>query len=477
MENLPKPILQYIDTYLGSYDKPTFKLLSTCIHDAISIQPWASYRSHFISKSHYEACFKRIPNEMGTIFHGHQLQFFLLHPIKNTVLNTSFHCAGCYHCLPSTSLMFPTLFSCYNEEELVVDDEHKCSYIQDKLRRTSPIYNNIQEDKPTVFVMEYYRFNNLAYVWQKLIFFACSLDCLMDIEARIKQSSHPFIIASYCVQDVRRISPQRGTVLLDLRIIVSQSIGFKVEVLYNNVFSCLQVDWIYKTPEVGVQDTIELKFPACLVSSGKETYYRHQTLTLVKEFALWRSLLQHAYPSRKLRKVPSLLSTTSMCLPGEDEPYIPEPPSTETVISVTHALNIKPIRTLYVAERVEDEVDEIFTYTFTVKYLYDSHTSKWNIHAVVNEGQMMLPEAYWYMLCANVRFILGVTQCFQYSCNDNLNSQILIETRNTDNLWNTYLTLSPDYIEEDLRTQEDLYTLTDSDDDRMSIDELLSDNE
>lgn len=474
MEDLPQPILQYIDTYLGSYDKPSYKLLSKSIHDAISIQPWAAYRTHFISQPHYEACFKRIPNEMGTILHGHQLQFFLLHPIKNTVINTSFHCAGCYHRLPGNSLIFPTLFACYNEDELVVDDEHDCSYIQKNLRRATPIYNRFEEEKPTLFVMEYYRFNYTAYVWQKLIFFTCSLDCLMNVEARIKQTSHPFIIASYCIQDVRRITPQRGTVLLDLRIILSQSVGFKVEVLYNNVFSYLQVDWIYKPPRSTVQDTIELKFPACLVSSGKESYYRHQTLTLVKEFALWRSLLQRDFTSTKLRKVPSLLTPASMCMPGEETPYIPEPPSVETLISATHALNVRPIRTLYTSEHVDDDVDEIFTYTFTVKYIYDNHTSKWNVSAVVNEGQMVLSEAYWYILCATVRFILGVTQCFQYSCNDNLNSHILLETRNSDNLWNTQLTLTPEYVEEDLRTQEDIYNISD---DEMSIDELLSDDE
>jgi hypothetical protein len=475
MENLPQPILQYIDTFLGSYDKPTYKLLSKSICDAVSTQPWAPYRTHFISQSHYEACFKRIPNEMGTILHGHQLQFYLLHPIKNTVLNTSFHCAGCYHSLPANSLIFPTLFSCYHEDELVVDDEHDCSYIQNKIRRATPVHNRFEEDKPTIFTMEYYRFNYTAYVWQKLIFFACSLDCLMHVEARIKQTSHPFIIASYCIEDVRRITPQRGTVLLDLRLIVSESIGFKVEVLYNNVFSYFQVDWIYKPPHVGIQDTIDLKFSACLVSSGKETHYRHQTLTLVKEFALWRSLLQRDFLSTKLRKIPSLLTHLSMCQPGEDQPYIPDPPSVETLIYATHALNVRPIRTLYTAEHVEDDA-EIFTYTFSVKYVYDFNTLKWNLNAVVNEGGMVLSEAFWYMLCTTVRFILGVTQCFQYSLNNNLNSNILLETRNSDKLWHTHLTFNPDYVEEDLHTQESLYEISDSDD-HMSIDELVSDDD
>jgi hypothetical protein len=502
METLSNTLLQYIDTFLASEDKVNFKCTNTTLYQHLRMQPWRQHQGHFISAKRYRGCFKKLnSNAAGTLFHGHQLQIHLVDLDVRTYLNVSNHCATCLHRLPADALLFPSIFSVYDEPELVVEQGHDCAFAPKRIQRvptkdspTSTYSIHPKERPPSVYVIELYHYHfppksdddeqkEHAY-WTKKIVFACCVECVLEVENRVRQSVTPYFIFSYCIDGVRPLSKKvlddrLHAIMLDCRLMISQPISFNLNMYHNGILAGITIKHVHDI-EADLSDSLELRFPACLLATGKEPHYRHQAHTLKKEFYHW-ALLIHPNPFKDPNHPRNHLDISSVYLNRQNlsilnksfKSTILPPPSPSAILQATHELELLPYIPIYLHELNEEGQDQLFSYTFTVRYGFLSTPKKWHTSININEGNTYLSVRDWRNLCTAVARFFNITRGFQYlSPQNKLDNDTYIHTKQVIGTMTVHLfqgEFGGHFV-----TEEDLPTSPFTQDELLS-DEVLSD--
>jgi hypothetical protein len=424
------------------------------------MQPWRQHQGHFISPKRYRACFKKLnSNAAGTLFHGHQLSINLVDLDVRTYLNVSNHCSSCLHRLPSDALLFPSIFSVYDEPELVVEQGHDCAFAPKRIQRVptkdSPSINyslNPKERPPSVYVIELYHYHfapkcekdeekEHAY-WTKKIVFACCVECVLELENRVRQSVTPYFIFSYCIDSVRPLSKKvlddtLHAIMLDCRIMISQPISFNLFMYHNGILAGITINHVYEI-EATFSECLELRFPACLLATGKEPHYRHQSHILKKEFYHW-ALLLHPTPTKDPNHALNHFDISSQYLYQHDlsilnksfKSTILPSPSPSAILEATHELQLLPYVPIYYHELTDDGHDQLFNYTFMVHYGFLTRPKTWHTYINIHEGNTVLSRFDWENLCRAVASFFNITRGFQYLVPQNkLDDVTYIHTEN-----------------------------------------------
>jgi hypothetical protein len=474
IQDLPDLTLQLIDTYLPSEDKVNLKICSTSLYTGLRMQPFANHQGHFLSRSRYDACYKRVTNVVGTFFNAHQLNVLLEDAVVETEVNFSNHCTTCLHRLPSNALNIPTLFHTFEEPPLVQETGHKCCFKPGTIRRvpsenstSTPVYDASRP--PSMYIVEVYHYDKANYddeapgVWVKRTSFACDEACVIEKEAYVRQcvtgdardrdgvkiEPKPYFIFSYAIDGIRtlprtwkgylghrlenRFKSKVHLIILDCRLTICGGISYNITTTHNGMFTNFEI--------CGVQNghldkTITLNIYAPILTTGKEPWLNQQSLSLQKELGQF-SMLLHPHPHLDPNLKENILDVTSAYISLYSPKVIPKyfnplPGSMfllGDVISATQEVGITPYNPVFRFELDEHGNNQLLEYTYTAHYGYSPSHDWWDIQLNIHEGDIDLTHHDWITLCQATVQEFNIARCRQTPYDDNkVNNEVYVHT-------------------------------------------------